>query len=104
MRRDYPDPKHYLDTHIQRSRATPRRPKRAGSQYHEILQSTQKAHEHHQRGGMEPAFKFCPPITLLFSVLAWYSFCHSDGFIVGICYLVGAIAFLAMLVLGAIFA
>jgi len=52
--------------------------------------------------GIRLRWKVCPPITLLFAVISWYSFNHSnpeEGFI----YAGTALAFLAMLVLGAIF-
>lgn len=47
--------------------------------------------------------KMCPPIILVFSALAWYCLSHANGLAMGIVYAAGALAFLAMLVLGAIF-
>jgi hypothetical protein len=44
----------------------------------------------------------CPPIAILFGLMAWYSFSQYSIFL-GILYVVGALAFLAMLILGAIF-
>lgn len=45
----------------------------------------------------------CPPFALLLSLLAWFSFTHSGGTVMGICYACGAIIFLGMLIGGAIF-
>jgi hypothetical protein len=47
----------------------------------------------------------CPPIALVFGVLAWYNFQSHlpDGFTVGIICAVFALAFLSMLILGAFF-
>jgi len=45
----------------------------------------------------------CPPMAALFAFLAWYSFTHSGGFIMGVCYVIASLALLGMLLLGAIF-
>jgi hypothetical protein len=47
----------------------------------------------------------CPPIALFFGLLAWYSFSRTgaEGMMMGVIYGIGALAFLGMLVLGAIF-
>ncbi|MBA2287535.1 MAG: hypothetical protein H0W02_18835 [Ktedonobacteraceae bacterium] len=44
----------------------------------------------------------CLPVVLALSAGSWYSF-TCTGFIMGMCYAGGALAFLAMLVLGALF-
>lgn len=41
--------------------------------------------------------KMCLPIALMFGLIAWYCFSHSD-FIMGIWYVVGMLAFLAIVV------
>lgn len=45
----------------------------------------------------------CPTIALLFGLLAWYNFTRGDDVTVGIICAVGGLAFLLMLLLGAIF-
>lgn len=49
--------------------------------------------------------KTCPPIAAVFAVMAWYSWSHPgpDHVIIAMIYAIGALAFLTMLVLGAIF-
>src|SRR5579859_2296869 len=56
-----------------------------------------------KREGASLRLKTCLPIALVLGMLAWYNFGHPGGFWMGVCYLVGAFAFLAMLVLGALF-
>ncbi len=55
-----------------------------------------------KRSGARLRLITCPPIALFFGLLAWYSF-SQGGFVLDVCYVVGALAFLAMLFLGAIF-
>jgi len=45
----------------------------------------------------------CSPIAVFFGLMAWYSFTHSGGLIVATIYIFGSLAFLALLVLGALF-
>ncbi|MGB8346582.1 MAG: hypothetical protein WCD86_16975 [Ktedonobacteraceae bacterium] len=54
------------------------------------------------RQGSSLRMKVCPPIAALFGFMAWYSFSHAE-YILAIVYAVGALVFLAMLFLGAIF-
>jgi hypothetical protein len=58
-----------------------------------------------KRSGHKLRLWTCPPIAALFGFMAWYSFSHpgAAGIIMGVVYVFGALAFLAMLVLGAIF-
>ena len=56
-----------------------------------------------KRQGAKLRMRVCPPIAALFGLLAWYNFTQAGGFVMGIISTVGALAFLAMLVLGAIF-
>jgi len=46
-------------------------------------------------------FWLCSPVALIFSVLAWLNFAYASA-VVGSIFAVGALAFLAMLILGAI--
>jgi hypothetical protein len=73
---------------------------------HNIAMSLREHHERLnaiKREGALLRLKMCPPMALVFTLMAWYSFGHSGGLLMTICYGVGALAFLAMLVLGAIF-
>ena len=58
-----------------------------------------------KREGASLRLKTCPLIAALFGATAWYNFSQHrpDSFAVGILFTIGALAFLAMLVLGAIF-
>lgn len=58
-----------------------------------------------KREGAKLRLITCPPIALLFGVLAWYSFQQSApaGVMMGLLLSIGSLAFLLMLVLGAIF-
>lgn len=58
-----------------------------------------------KRSGHKLRIWTCPFVAAVFVLMAWYSFSHPgiDGMITGVLYSVGALAFLAMLVLGAIF-
>ncbi len=56
-----------------------------------------------KREGASLRIKTCPPIILLFGLMAWYSLIHAGGIVTGILFIVGALAFLAMLILGPFF-
>lgn len=56
-----------------------------------------------KRKGASLRLKTCPPIALLFGGEAWYNFHQPGGFFMGILFAGFALAFLAMLILGAIF-
>ena len=58
-----------------------------------------------KREGVKMRLLTCPPVTLVFALLAWYSFHQSApvGLIMGVLLSIGSLAFLLMLVLGAIF-
>ncbi len=56
-----------------------------------------------KRKGASLRLKTCPPIALLFGGEAWYNFHQPGGFFMGVICAACALAFLAMLVLGAIF-
>lgn len=45
----------------------------------------------------------CPLIAAWFAGLAWYSVCYQHAWIAGMVFSIGALAFLAMLLLGAMF-
>lgn len=67
-------------------------------------------HRNHQRRlkrikqeGASLRLKTCPPIAALFGAVAWYCFLQPSGFLLGLLYTFASLAFLAMLVLGAIF-
>lgn len=58
-----------------------------------------------KRSGHKLRLWTCPPIAALFGFMAWYSFSHPGavGVVMGVVYTLGALAFLGMLILGAIF-
>jgi hypothetical protein len=70
-----------------------------------ILKDHNKRMNMIKRQGAALRLKTCPPIAFVFGVLAWYAFNHPVGFIPGawIIYACMSLAFLVMLVLGAIF-
>lgn len=55
-----------------------------------------------KRRGAKLRLWTCPPIALCFGFMAWYSFTYGDSLLIGLCYLAASLAFLAMLVVGAI--
>ncbi len=55
-----------------------------------------------KRQGSRLRLMTCPPITLFRGIGSWYSFTHT-GVMMGMVYAGGALAYLAMLILGAIF-
>ncbi|MGH2507466.1 MAG: hypothetical protein ACRDHZ_08705 [Ktedonobacteraceae bacterium] len=70
-----------------------------------ILSEHQKRLRQIKRDGAKLRLMMCPPLAAFFGVLAWYSFSHTGGLglAMGIAYSIGALAFLAMLALGAMF-
>ena len=59
-----------------------------------------------KRSGARLRLWTCPPIAAWFAFLSWFSFSQHQGWtsiIMGVAYAVGALAFLAMLIGGAIF-
>lgn len=74
---------------------------------HNIAAIMRKHHEEMnaiKRSGAKLRWKMCPLIALVFGAAAWYNFGRlGDGFLFGILYTVFALAFVAMLVFGAIF-
>lgn len=79
----------------------------ATEQFESNIASILKEHDQRlntiRREGASLRLKTCPLVTLVFAGMAWYSFAYTGDVLAGICYSLGALSFLAMLVLGAIF-
>ncbi len=71
----------------------------------QVMSSYRQRNNQIKREGARLRLWTCPPIAALFGLMAWYSFSHpgAEGVIMGAIYSVGALAFLGMLILGAIF-
>lgn len=67
-----------------------------------ILKNYKQRDRQFRREGAKRRICMCPPIALAFSLLAWYSFSQQD-LAMGIVFVAAALAFLSMLVFGAIF-
>ena len=70
-----------------------------------ILQDHHRRMNAVKREGATMRWWMCPLLSLVFAILAWYSFAQatSSSVVLGWLYSVGSLAFLAMLVLGAVF-
>ncbi len=70
---------------------------------HLILQEHKKRMRALKWSGARRRLKFFPLIAACFGLAAWYCFTQPGGLLMGICYIVVALPFLAMPILGAIF-